>query len=112
MKSTMGAPLNDAEIERIRLAWGELYYHSLSIPAESDAAAMLNFVTDTIMKCYEVRRAIDGGWYYANKRAFPAPTAKLKPNQALANALSALTEEQIEEVLNAIQEGSQHVQPE
>jgi len=105
--STMGAPLSEPESARITDAWASVYHHALAVPAQPDPDQMLNYITDTIMACWEVRRAISDGWYYANKRAFPPerPRAPSKSQGQLAALLSSLDEDQITELLEAVNRG-------
>jgi len=93
--STMGAPLTENESRRIDIAWEALRGLSRSEPNNADPAQMLEHGTALIMAVYELRRAIDDGWFYANKRRFPPPETKVAvryptPSSRTANAVREL----------------------
>jgi hypothetical protein len=110
-KSTMNAPLTEAEEDRIQNAFSELQGLCDTIyEADPTPIEMLGHVTDLIMQCYHVRRAIDDAWYESNRRAFPAPapvrarpvlttTAKIDKLVGDLRALG-LTTEDIESVMS------------
>lgn len=85
-RSTMNAPLTAGECERIIKTWSAL--RSITLPANPDPLEMLDVITDIIMACWETRRAISDGWYYANKRAIPDPPRTPRV-QKCANATAA-----------------------
>ncbi len=103
LRSTMGAPLTDEEEFRIRAAWNNL--RQAAIPTAfpiQEPVEMLHIITDIVGKCWEVRRAIDDAWHYANKRAFPDPVTKpRKRREDLAVTLAALdaTDEELAEAI-------------
>ena len=108
-KSTMNASMTEAECKRIKDAWADIYHQALAVPGQPEPLEMLDWITDMIGHCWEVRRAIDDGWHEANRRAFPgpAPRERRQPalSQELASALAMLSEDQIKEALEAISKG-------
>lgn len=110
--STMGAQLTAEETYRILSDWSDLWRHCLAAPEEPEPVDMLSYITETIMLCYEVRRAIDDGWYHANKRAFPGPRTVPKTSHSSAVAKYAarleelgLTEVELGEILATVRGG-------
>ena len=71
MKSTMGAALSAAEIERIYLQWDLLKEIVGALPERPDPVEMCGHLARTVGHCHGVRRVIGDAWHAANKRAFP-----------------------------------------
>lgn len=90
-RSTMGAPLTEAEAGAIYDAWAKVldYVDPLELPI--DAVEMLEHITNIILACHSCRMVIGSGWNAANARAFPREQARSRPGRYNASAdLSAL----------------------
>jgi hypothetical protein len=82
--STLGAPLTEAEEDAIQNAFSILQGICDTIyEADPDPVEMLNHVTDLIMQCWHVRRAVDDAWHDANQRKFPAQRSALRTKPVL-----------------------------
>jgi hypothetical protein len=101
-KSTLGAPLTEAESARILDTWIGLYHHTLALPhpvSQPEPIQMLDYITGTIMACWEVRRAIDDAWFHANKRAVPQSGSRPRPTRKLT--IHNLSDEQLDALVQA-----------
>lgn len=101
-KSTLNAPLEAEEEERILEAWYRLEALCAAQSELSDPIEMLEHITDVVLCTYEVRRAIMSGWNAANARAFPTPTRTQVGSSRLLlqKPLDDITAEDVETVLN------------
>jgi hypothetical protein len=73
LKSTMNAPLTDAEEDAILEAWAKLlkYTDFLGTIARDETVTMLDAAADLVGIVSELRTAVYNGWHRANARAFP-----------------------------------------
>jgi hypothetical protein len=82
LKSTMNAPLTDAEEDAILEAWAKLlkYTDFLGTISRNETVTMLDAAADLVGIVSELRTAIYNGWHRANARAFPARVVRVKYN--------------------------------
>ena len=94
---------NDEE-HTILKAWFALEALCAAQADITEPVEMLDHVTDIIMSCYEVRRAIGDSWNAANFRAFPNPSPRLVHRRPQIPTALDYTEEEILAALATLRE--------
>ena len=103
MKSTMGAPLSDHEVQTILEAWRALCASTLRHDC-TEPVEMLDPIAEIISRAHAARSAISNGWHYANRRAFPDPPRGKAPSERVRASSDDFNTAMIDEIIALIKE--------
>ena len=75
MKTTLGAPLNEAEIALIKAAREQLFGSALNLRGELDPVMLQRIALEMRALSWDLAKAVADAFATANQRAYPPPPA-------------------------------------